>query len=273
MRMARHLLGVAALTLAGCGATTGVDRPERDATLMLDGPPAAVHAGIASAVARGYDDAEGVRLKLRRAANGARALTTGDADLAVLDLHDLAGHPELVAVMAIVERPLLALIAPPAAQVGPRPWREKLLDALGRRPRGARLGRWDLAPATSTALHVEDLGEPVYPELVLCVARQTLVDSPGVVRATVAALTRGYRFTLTDPPSRAQDLKARFPGVDATPQLARLGSAFLGDQGRPGILDAAQIARWRRWAARHGLPSQVAIEPRYARAAASADEG
>ena len=41
------------------------DRPEADATLMLDFTPNAAHAGIYSAVAHGFDDAEGVHLKVR----------------------------------------------------------------------------------------------------------------------------------------------------------------------------------------------------------------
>src|SRR3954470_17530948 len=115
MRTTRHLLGVAAIVLAGCGSATTGERPEQDATLLLDTAPAAVHAGIASALARGYDEAEGVHLRLRRARPGtdaAKALSTGRADLAVVDLHELARHPDLVAVMAIVQRPLLAVDGP-----------------------------------------------------------------------------------------------------------------------------------------------------------------
>src|SRR6476620_4819259 len=75
------------LALAGCGATGGADRPEVGATIMLDGPRAGVHAGIASAIARGYDEAEGVQLRLRRGSATPRTLTTGRADFAVLDLN------------------------------------------------------------------------------------------------------------------------------------------------------------------------------------------
>src|SRR5204863_52164 len=71
-----------ALAVAGCGATGGDDRPERDATLMLDGPRAGVHAGIASAVARGYDEAEGVNLRLLDGRATPRTLTTGRATFA-----------------------------------------------------------------------------------------------------------------------------------------------------------------------------------------------
>src|SRR4051794_31483617 len=122
MRTARLLVAVAALALAGCGATGGGDRPELDATLLLDAPPAAVHAGTASAVARGYDGAEGVHLERRRATArtaAVTALTNGRADFAVLDLHGLAGHRDLVAVMAIVQRPLLTVTTTPSAALPP----------------------------------------------------------------------------------------------------------------------------------------------------------
>jgi ABC-type nitrate/sulfonate/bicarbonate transport system substrate-binding protein len=266
MRTTRHLLGVVAIALAGCGSATTGERPEQDATLLLDTPPAAVHAGIASALARGYDDAEGVHLKLRRASrksDAATALTTGGADLAVVDLHELARHPDLVAVMAIVQRPLLTVNARGPA-LPPKPWHAPLLKALGRPAQ--KLGRRDIKPGGTP---VEELGEPVYPELVLATSRDTLEESPSLVRAAVAALARGYRFTLTDPASSAQDL--RLPG--AATQLDRLDTAFVGTAGVPGVLDTGQIARWRRWAARHGLPANVAAEPRFAREAASADEG
>ena len=51
--------------MTGC-ASAGTDRPGEDATLLLDSAPAAVHAGIYLASERGYDEAEGVRLEVRR---------------------------------------------------------------------------------------------------------------------------------------------------------------------------------------------------------------
>jgi ABC-type nitrate/sulfonate/bicarbonate transport system substrate-binding protein len=219
---------LAAFALAGCGATGGADRPERDATLMLDGPRAGVHAGIASALARGYDDAEGVHLKLLRGSATPSTLTTGRATFAVLDLNELAGRRDVVAVMAIVQRPLLAFTSRGRIRA---PWAKRF---------GRPVARWDLAPP-SGARRVEDAGVPAYPELVLAVARENLTDEPSVVRATVAALTRGYRFALDDPESSEQDLGR--PG-----SLDRLDAAFLGDGGRPGLLDTREIARYARWA-------------------------
>jgi ABC-type nitrate/sulfonate/bicarbonate transport system substrate-binding protein len=53
-------LALLALLISGCGGVTGGDRPNEDATLLLDFAPNAVHAGIYLATERGYDEAEGV---------------------------------------------------------------------------------------------------------------------------------------------------------------------------------------------------------------------
>jgi ABC-type nitrate/sulfonate/bicarbonate transport system substrate-binding protein len=97
---------------------------------------------------------------------------------------------------------------------------------------------------------------PTYPELVLCVTRQTLEERPATVRATVAALTRGYEEELNDPttalalmlervaPSRAPALRAELPRVE---------EAFTGTSGRVGTLDHAALRRWAQWATRQGI--------------------
>ena len=119
-RRAALVLLLLASLLAGCGGTTGGDRPNADATLLLDFTPNAVHAGIYMATSRGYDEAEGVTLTIRKpgaATDALSLLEAGRADFAVLDIHDLAlarekGH-DLVGVMAIVQRPLAAVLATP----------------------------------------------------------------------------------------------------------------------------------------------------------------
>ena len=112
------LLALAALVLAGCGGTGAVDRPEEDAVLLLDFAPNAVHSGIYLADARGFDDAEGARVRIRRpsaSTDALRLLQAGRADLAILDIHDLGlarqQGRDLVGVMAVVQRPLAALLA------------------------------------------------------------------------------------------------------------------------------------------------------------------
>ncbi len=114
------LLALAA-TLAACAGGGGSsDRPGADATLVLDFAPNAVHSGIYLATSRGYDEAEGVRIRVRApgaSSDGVKLLAAGRADLAILDIHDLAiaraRGRDLVAVMAIVQRPLASVIAQP----------------------------------------------------------------------------------------------------------------------------------------------------------------
>ncbi|MCA1656265.1 MAG: ABC transporter substrate-binding protein, partial [Actinobacteria bacterium] len=116
--MRRGLTAVlGAIALAACGG--GSDGPPR-ATLVLDFTPNAVHAGIYSAVARGFDRAAGVRLEVREpssSTDSVKLLLSGRADFAVLDIHDLAiareaGRP-VVGVLPLVQRPLAAVLAAP----------------------------------------------------------------------------------------------------------------------------------------------------------------
>jgi NitT/TauT family transport system substrate-binding protein/putative hydroxymethylpyrimidine transport system substrate-binding protein len=88
--------------------------------LILDFTPNAVHTGIYAALARGYDREHGVRLHViapTATTDSIKLLETGRVDLAILDIHDLAIARErgedLVGIMAIVQRPLAAVIAAP----------------------------------------------------------------------------------------------------------------------------------------------------------------
>src|SRR3954451_19600298 len=118
-RMARPLapLALAAALVAG-GGSREADRPNATATIVLAGPASAGDAGIDLAVARDFDGAEGAALGPRRPAgpsDGLRRLLDGNAEFAVLDIHDLARARargrDVVGVMAIVQRPLAAVLA------------------------------------------------------------------------------------------------------------------------------------------------------------------
>jgi ABC-type nitrate/sulfonate/bicarbonate transport system substrate-binding protein len=109
-----------ALALAGCGGTTGSDRPDEEATLLLDFAPNGVHAGIYVATSRAFDEAEGVELDVRApgaSTDALRQLQAGRADMAILDIHDLALAREkgrdIVGVMALLQRPLASVQAQP----------------------------------------------------------------------------------------------------------------------------------------------------------------
>jgi ABC-type nitrate/sulfonate/bicarbonate transport system substrate-binding protein len=99
--MARFLFALlaAALPLAGCGGAGQGAGSGRDMSLMLDAPPAGVHAGIYLAVSRGYDEAAGVVLKI--VPPGAKP-----ADLRLVRAGALKASG-LVAVMAVTQNELL----------------------------------------------------------------------------------------------------------------------------------------------------------------------
>lgn len=111
------LAAAAMLTLAGCGSAGS---GPRRATLILDFTPNAIHTGIYAATARAYDTAAGVHLHVISPAASTDAielLETGRVNFAILDIHDLAiaraQGADIVGIMAIVERPLAAVIAGP----------------------------------------------------------------------------------------------------------------------------------------------------------------
>lgn len=111
---------LAAAALGACGGASKHDGAVADATLVLDFTPNAAHAGIYSAIARGYDRAEGVRLHVQvpgSSTDSAKLLLDGRVAFAVMDIHDLAiarsKGKDLVGVMALVERPLAAVLAQP----------------------------------------------------------------------------------------------------------------------------------------------------------------
>jgi len=293
------------LAVAACGGTTGGDRPNEDATLLLDFTPNGVHAGIYLAVERGYDEAEGVTLHVRRPgapADAPRLLRAGRVDMAILDIHDLGLARErgadLVGVMALVQRPLAAVLAEPEVRT-PRDLEGRragvsglasdtavlrsVVEGAGGDPRRVRVttigfdavtallaGRvaaatafWDVEGVAMHArrpqtreFRVEDYGAPPYPELVLCVTRQTLAERRPVVRAAIRALQRGYLAAQDDPDSavsamtaadRALDRAALAPQLDAVAPAFTAGARTYG-QLRPGVLRA-----WARWDRRFGI--------------------
>ncbi len=121
-RFAALLLLLAAVALASCGGSgDDVAGQPQPATLVLDFAPNAVHAGTYLATARGYDAAAGVRLRVvapSSSTDAVKLLRAGRADMAYLDIHDLAiadqrSPGSLVGVMALVQRPLASLLAAP----------------------------------------------------------------------------------------------------------------------------------------------------------------
>jgi NitT/TauT family transport system substrate-binding protein/putative hydroxymethylpyrimidine transport system substrate-binding protein len=113
--LAAALLGIALLGCGGGGAEPGAPK---GATLVLDFQPNAVHSGIYAAQANGDFRDEGIDLHIQEpssTADSAKLLEAGRADFAVMDINDFGIARErgldLVAIAAIVQRPLASVIA------------------------------------------------------------------------------------------------------------------------------------------------------------------
>src|SRR3954471_7836807 len=120
MRRVAALLAAALLTsaLLGCGGGGAEPGAPEGATLVLDFQPNAVHSGIYAAQANGDFKDEGIDLHIQEpssTADSAKLLEAGRADFAVMDINDFGIARErgldLVAIAAIVQRPLASVIA------------------------------------------------------------------------------------------------------------------------------------------------------------------
>jgi putative hydroxymethylpyrimidine transport system substrate-binding protein len=306
------LLVVAAALAAGCSQGSE-DRPDQSATLVLDFQPNAVHAGIYLALTRDFDDAEGVTLRVQppsSSTDSVKLLLAGRAQFAILDIHDLAlareKRRDIVGVMAVVQRPLAALMAQPdvrrprdlegrRAGVTGLPSDDAVLRSIVRGDGGdptkvhkvtigfqavaAMLaGRVDAATAFWNAegvalrarrpsirqFKVDEFGAPPYPELVLCVTRETLQDERPLVAATVRALRRGYEETIVDPESAVESLVERAGVTRAATarELDAVSPTFTAGGSRYGALDRGALEAWSKWEARFGItkrPPDVAL--------------
>jgi putative hydroxymethylpyrimidine transport system substrate-binding protein len=114
-------LAALVLTLVATGCGQEAERaPLPRVDLALDFTPNPVHAPIYAAVRRGLDRANGIRLRIRQPGQGPDALKLvagGRVPVGLLDISDLAiarrRGIDVVAVGALVDRPLAALIAQP----------------------------------------------------------------------------------------------------------------------------------------------------------------
>jgi putative hydroxymethylpyrimidine transport system substrate-binding protein len=101
-----------------CGEDGAEPGASKEATLVLDFQPNAVHTGIYTALADGGFEERGVELEVREPSSSTDApklLEAGRTQFAILDIHDLGLARERglnpVGVAPIVQRPLAAVIA------------------------------------------------------------------------------------------------------------------------------------------------------------------
>lgn len=118
---------------------------------------------------------------------------------------------------------------------------------------------------------VDDFGAPAYPELVLAVTRETLQDRPALVRATVAALARGYEEVLSDPENGVSALTQTVRGIDRAQigrELDAVAPSFTAGARGFGELNRARLEQWARWEKRFGITKRepeigLAFDGRY----------
>jgi putative hydroxymethylpyrimidine transport system substrate-binding protein len=308
------LLLVAGPTLVGCGSDGSGSAPNAGATLLLDFQPNAVHTGIYTAIERGYDSALGVNLRARApggSTDSVKLLVAGRADLAILDIHDLAlareAGRDLVGVMALVQTPLAAILAQPRIRT-PRELEGRRVGVTGLPSDDAMLRSivagaggdpdkvrpttigftavrsiltdrvagatafWNVEGVALRAkrprireFRVEEFGAPAYPELVLTVTRETLQDRASLVRASVAALARGYEEVLSDPENGVSTLVEAVSGLDRDQvqrELDAVSPSFTAGARGFGELNRPRLQAWARWATRFGItqrPPEVGL--------------
>src|SRR5690242_2316444 len=271
--LASALLGVGLGACGGGGAEPGAPN---GATLVLDFQPNAVHSGIYAAQANGYFRDQGLDLKIQEpssTADSAKLLEAGRADFAVMDINDFGIARErgldLVAVAAIVQRPLAAVIAlnpdrirTPADLAGKTigvtgvPSDDAVLDTVlragGVDPSAVHrvtigfnavadlaAGKVDAATAfwNAEGVELQQRGIPI---------REFRVDDfgapryPELVVATTPktcdeargfldALQRGYVSLGNDPSGALDDLVAQVGGLDEASQRAQLNALTSAD--------------------------------------------
>jgi putative hydroxymethylpyrimidine transport system substrate-binding protein len=118
MRRCLPVIAVLAAVAAGCGDSPKTSGPS-PLSLALDFTPNAAHAPIYAATRTRADRRHGLRLRILGPGSGTpdslKLVTSGRADVGVLDIHDLGLAAErgadIVAIGALVQRPLAAVIA------------------------------------------------------------------------------------------------------------------------------------------------------------------
>jgi putative hydroxymethylpyrimidine transport system substrate-binding protein len=118
MRLCLPVAAIVAVLLAGCGDSGKTSGPT-PLSLALDFTPNAAHAPIYSAQRTHADTRHGVKLRILGPGTGTpdslKLVTSGRADVGVLDIHDLGLAAErgadVVGIGALVQKPLAAVIA------------------------------------------------------------------------------------------------------------------------------------------------------------------
>jgi putative hydroxymethylpyrimidine transport system substrate-binding protein len=98
---------------------------------------------------------------------------------------------------------------------------------------------------------VDRYGAPRYPELVLTTTRKEMKEDPALVADMVAATTRGYNFTVSDPHQALGDILAANPSLERADTAAQL--KVLLPALHPDPFKESVLKEWSAWASSHGL--------------------
>lgn len=107
---------------------------------------------------------------------------------------------------------------------------------------------------------LDEYGGPVFPGLVAFSTRRHIADDALLLRAIVAATTRGYEDTIADPQRSLRDLLAENPALKrdvATAQLRAYTPLFQGDAPAFGTFDERRLRAFSAWLARNDLTKRV----------------
>src|SRR4051812_10887831 len=243
-----------ALLVPGCGGgdDQGSTQP-RPATLVLDFPPNAAHAGIYAAVTKHRDRDHGVELTIRQptaSSDSLKLLAVGRADLAVADIHDLGLARErgedLVGVGALVQRPLASVIAGPGV-TRPRQLEGKRVGVTGVPSDEAVLRAVMRSDGGDPRLvHTITIGFSAVPSLLAgkVAAATAFWNVEGVTLKRRGLATHEFRVDDYGAPHYPElVLVARRETVASDPGLVRDTLAALADGTRDALADRAAAAR------------------------------
>jgi putative hydroxymethylpyrimidine transport system substrate-binding protein len=272
--MRRLAVLVAVAALAGCGGSSSGTASKL--TLALDFTPNAVHAPLYAAAGHGA-------FRIRQPGSGPDGLklvASGKADLGVLDIHDLAIARErgtkVVAIGALVERPLAALVARGGRGIlRPRdlegrtvgvsglPSDPAFVDAIVRHdggdPRKVEQVTIGFSAVTrilsgrvldTREFRVDDYGAPRYPEVVLITSERTLRTKRAALHDALLAIANGIQTVRADPQGSARQVAEAAGTKDVDLVRAQLDAVlpFYGTS-----LDRNVLARWAAFDARIGI--------------------
>jgi putative hydroxymethylpyrimidine transport system substrate-binding protein len=294
MRRVAALLAAAILAgaIGGCGDGGAEPGAPKGATLVLDFQPNAVHSGIYAAQANGDFKDEGLDLTIREpssTSDSPKLLESGRADFAVMDINDFGIARErgldLVAIAAIVQRPLASVIArdrneirTPADLAGKTigvtgvPSDDAVLDTVLRSAgvdpsqvhrvtigfnavSALAAAKIDAATAfwNAEGVELQRMGVPIREFRVDQFGAPrypelvvaTSLDSCPEARRLFDSLTRGYQSLGEDPQSALDDLLGEVKGLDAPSQRAQLGALTSADAFSAGGSDSPELVPGR----------------------------